>query len=155
MTGLETLRELSFVRDQERSPSFPPHLMARTKYNDRTANGLTRCIVDYINFTGGQAERISNTGRQIDKRETFKDALGITRTIGSVQFVYGTGTNGTADISSVINGKSVKIEIKIKADRMSEAQIKYKESIEKAGGLYFICRDFQSFYDYYLSITAK
>ena len=32
-------------------------------YKDDTANGLTKCIVDWINFNGGYANRINTQGQ--------------------------------------------------------------------------------------------
>lgn len=118
--------------------------MPKVKYTDKTANGLTKCIVDWINLNGGQAERISNTGRYIDNKKIVTDVLGIRRQIGSGQYIKGTGTNGTADISATINGRSVKIEVKMK-DKQSDAQKRYQESIESAGGQYWIAHDFGEF----------
>jgi len=69
---------------------------------DNGANGLTRCIIDWITFNGGQAERINTMGRRIDNRETITDVMGYTRTIGSVSWQKGTGTKGSADISATI-----------------------------------------------------
>lgn len=47
------------------------------------------------------------------------------------------------------NGKAVKIEIKIGRDRQSEAQKRYQEQIERAGGLYVIATSFEQFYGWY------
>jgi hypothetical protein len=55
---------------------MPTDYVVRTKYIDTTANGLTKCVIDYINFIGGQAERISNTGRYIDESRIVTDVLG-------------------------------------------------------------------------------
>ena len=57
--------------------------------------------------------------------------------------------NGSADISATIAGRSVKMEIKIGADRQSEAQRRYQVAIERAGGLYVIVKDFTSFVEWY------
>lgn len=125
---------------------LPPDYVVRTKYNDSTANGLTKCVIDYINLSGGQAERISNTGRYIDESKIVTDVLGNRKKIGSGKYIKGTGTNGTADISATYKGKSIKIEIKMK-DKQSEAQKEYQQSIERAGGIYFICHNFEEFLD--------
>ena len=125
---------------------LPPDYVVRTKYNDSTANGLTKCVIDYINLSGGQAERISNTGRYIDESKIVTDVLGNRKKIGSGKYIKGTGTNGTADISATYKGKSIKIEIKMK-DKQSEAQKEYQQSIERAGGVYFICHNFEEFLD--------
>ena len=71
------------------------------------------------------------------------------RVIGSIEWIKGTGTNGSADISATIAGKSVKIEVKILKDRQSEAQKQYQADIEKAGGIYYIAKDFTSFVEWY------
>jgi hypothetical protein len=123
---------------------LPPDYVVRTKYNDSTANGLTKCVIDYINFNGGQAERISNTGRYIDDSKIVTDVLGNRKKIGTGKYIKGTGTNGTADISATFKGKSIKIEIKMK-DKQSEVQKEYQQAIERAGGIYFICHNFDEF----------
>lgn len=125
---------------------MPPDYVVRTKYIDTTANGLTKCVIDYINFSGGQAERISNTGRYIDESRIVTDVLGNRKKIGTGKYIKGTGTNGTADISATFKGKSIKIEIKMK-DKQSEAQKEYQQAIERAGGIYFICHNFDEFLD--------
>jgi hypothetical protein len=123
---------------------MPTDYVVRTKYTDATANGLTKCVTDYINLIGGQAERISNTGRYIDESRIVTDVLGNRKKIGSGKYIKGQGTNGTADISATYKGKSIKIEIKMK-DKQSEAQKEYQQAIERAGGIYFICHNFDEF----------
>ena len=147
--ALKTLRQLHLDANRIKYPSLPEHARTAPKYSDKTANQLTKCIIAFIGFTGGQAERISNTGRHVDNRTQYTDVVGIKRTIGSVEWIKGTGDNGTADISATIKGRSVKIEVKIGRDRQSEAQKQYQERIEQAGGIYLIAKTFQSFYDWY------
>lgn len=140
-------------------PNYPMDYIATPKYIDTTANGLTRCIVDFLNLSGHQAERITNMGRMLDNTKVVKDVMGISRTIGSKQYIKGTGTNGTADISSTIRitiagktfGMSVKWEIKMK-DKQSEAQRQYQVTIEESGGVYHIVTSFDDFYNKYLLI---
>ena len=119
------------------------------KHRDDTANGLTRCIIDYIKYKGGQAERINTTGIPIDSRRQVSDITGRTRTIGGVQWRRGGCTVGSADISATVNGRSVKIEVKIGRDRQSEAQRHYQVAIEAAGGIYYIARNFSDFWKWY------
>ncbi len=148
---IDVLKELHFLDSKSRYPNVPDYCRVTSRYTDKTANGLTKCIIDFIAFNGGQAERISNTGRPIDKRETYTDVVGSTRTIGRVEWVKGSGTNGTADISATIKGRSVKIEVKIGKDRQSHEQVKYQLKVENAGGLYYVAKDFDSFYCWYKS----
>jgi hypothetical protein len=60
-----------------------------------------------------------------------------------------TATKGSADISATILGRSVKIEVKIGADRQSEHQKVYQEAIEKSGGQYWIVKNFDDFFKKY------
>lgn len=130
---------------------IPPEWLARRKYDDRTANHLTRAIIDYIRLNQGQAERVANMGRPVDHRQTFTDVVGRTRTVGSVTWIPGRGTNGTADIHAVIAGKAVMIEIKHGADRQSDAQRRYQQAIVQAGGTYLVIRDFEQFINWHKS----
>lgn len=145
---LKQLSDLEHERACLRSPSMPRDYVPRHKYIDTTANGLTRCIVDWINFNGGQAERINTMGRVIDKSIMVKDVMGNSRKIGSSSYIPGTGTKGSADISATIKGRSVKIEVKMK-DKQSEHQIKYQQAIENAGGQYWLCHNFDEFMFHY------
>ena len=149
------LTQLALTALKERYPSFPEHAIPIPKYSDTTANGLTKCVIDFLNYSGHQAERISSMGRMIDKRKDSIDVMGNKRVIGSMQYIKGTSTNGTADISSIINGKSVKIEIKIGADRQSKAQKDYQIATEKAGGIYLITKTFDEFMTQYTGLSAE
>ena len=133
-----------------------PYLAPRT-YKDNSTNELTKCVIDFLRLKGWQAERINSTGRRIDTRTTFEDVTGRTRTIGGSHWIKGTGTNGTADISATIAGRSVKIEVKCTAthDRQSEAQKQYQQAIEKAGGMYVIAKDFAEFNSWYIQNFCK
>ena len=118
------------------------HILTPSSKNATTANELTRSIINFIIRQGWQAERISITGRPIKQMDYKGRCIGYT--FGSSHM-----TKGTADISATIRGRSVKIEVKIGADRQSDAQRKYQADIERAGGLYYIARDFESFVEWY------
>lgn len=158
---LKKLIELKHLEECKKYPSMPPAYIPITKFTDKTANGLTKCVIAWINLHGGQAERINTTGRMIDKTKVVSDALGQKRMIGSVEWQKGTGTKGSADISSTIRmningrmiGVSVKWEVKIGKDRMSEHQKKYQLEIEGADGYYFVVKSFDDFMEKYLELT--
>jgi hypothetical protein len=140
-----------YLEDTQRKyPNYPTRLLALPKYTDKTANGLTKCIVHFLNLNGHQAERISNTGRQLDNRKSVVDVLGRKQTIGSCKWIKGSGTNGTADISATIYGLSIKVEVKIGMDKQSNDQKLYQEQIESAGGVYIIAKSFEQFYCWYM-----
>ena len=142
-------------RKPRKQPYTKPEAVKRleqvtgNKHRDDTANGLTRCIIDYLNYKGWQAERINTTGIPHDTRQQATDILGRTHTIGSLTWRPSGSTVGSADISATIQGRSVKIEVKIGKDRQSEAQRQYQAAIEQAGGLYYIARDFSTFVAWY------
>ena len=152
MTPLQQLTELDWqIRCSE--SRMPPEYIVRTKFTDKTANGLTKAIVKWINLNGYQAERISTSGRWVDNSKVVTDVLGNQKKIGSGKYIKGSGTKGSADISATIKGKSIKIEVKIGKDKQSEAQVEYQKAIERAGGIYFIAKDFDSFYEFYTTLV--
>ena len=138
----DLLHELKVLRYAQTHPNIPPNYIPKTMYKDSTANGLTKAIIDYITLHGYQAERINTMGVARTKKATDGRVLGVTWT-------KGTSTAGSADISATIKGRSVKIEVKIGKDRQSEAQKRYQEMIERAGGTYIIAKDFDSFVEWY------
>jgi hypothetical protein len=148
--AVKMLEKMADQAARAKYPDTPPQWLAPRKYRDDTANGLTKCITDFLKLSGWQAERIANTGRPIDRTKTFTDVLGNRRTIGTTKWITGTGTNGTADLSATIAGRSVKVEVKIGRDRQSEAQRRYQMAVEQAGGIYVIARTFEDFYQWYL-----
>jgi hypothetical protein len=115
------------------------------------ANDLTKAIIKFIQLSGGQAERISVTGRRVDMRRTFTDVLGNQRQIGSVRWIKASMQKGSADISATITGQSVKIEIKVGRDHIRPEQETYKQQVEKAGGIYLLIHTFDEFYQWYTS----
>ena len=112
-------------------PNLPEHAIPIKKFSEKDTNSLTRLVIDFISLSGYQAERISNSGRYIDNKKSFTDVVGLRRTVGSGKFIPGQGTPGTADISSTIMGRSVKIEIKFGKDRQSAQQKAYQLSVGK------------------------
>lgn len=87
--------------------------------------------------------------------------MGVARTryrtdgsVAGIQWTKGTGTAGSADISATIKGRSVKIEVKIGKDRQSDAQKKYQEMIERAGGVYIIAKNFDEFVEWYNNFVS-
>lgn len=139
--------KLDYLRSKH--PSMPDHGIPQPKYTDKTANGLTKMIIEFLQLKGHQAERISTTGRYIDNTKIVSDVLGHKKQIGSGEWIKGTSTKGSADVSATIQGRSVKIEIKIGRDRQSKAQVDYMIAINKAGGIYVIAKDFDQFYRWY------
>lgn len=112
-------------------PRVPEGSLVFPKLRDDSTNELTKSVSQYTRCKGFFIERINSTGRMLNGK-----------------WIKGTGTKGTADLSAVINGKAVKIEIKCATtkDRQSEAQKHYQQKVEKAGAVYLIVRNFSEFY---------
>lgn len=130
--SLKQLSDLKYQECKQNFPGVPDYAVPRTKYDDKTANGLTKCIIDFIRLSGNHAERIANMGRQIGTGKNRK-------------WIPGTGTNGTADIHAIKSGRTVCIEIKIGADRQSDKQRQYQSKVEASGGVYVIARTYEDF----------
>ena len=134
--AVKDLERLAYDYFRTEHPNFPEYAIPPQSYRDDTANGLTRCVVDFIRYNGGQAERINTTGMPEQRG-------------GRIVWRKSNTMKGSADISATIAGRSVKIEVKIGTDRQSEAQRRYQASIERAGGLYFVAKDFTTFVEWY------
>ena len=147
--GIQELKKLYMEDNRRHYPNLPEYARSLPRYTDKDANGLTRCVIDYINLNGYQAERIANMGRPVDESKVYTDVIGNHRRIGGVKWIPGQGTAGTADISATIAGRAVKVEVKIGRDRQSEAQKKYQDKIERAGGVYLLVHTFDEFMTWY------
>jgi hypothetical protein len=145
MKPLDRLKHLKQEAMLESYPNVPRYALSTPKYEDKTANGLTKCIIEFLQLSNHQAERINTMGRPIDNRKQVTDVIGRTKTIGSMTWGKSTATKGSADISATIQGRSVKIEVKIGADRQSQDQKVYQANIEKSGGQYWIAKNFDDF----------
>jgi len=61
------------------------------------------------------------------------------------RYVRSGSRRGMADITAVVNGKHVSIEVKTGKDRMRTDQLKVKAEVEKSGGIYITSRSFDDF----------
>lgn len=130
------------VAERAKCPNVPEYALPKFKREDKTANGLQRCIIDFLQLEGWQAERINVMGRPI-----FKTNLQGEKVLE--KWITGQGTTGSADISATIAGRSVKIEVKIGRDKQRKEQIEYQQAIERAGGVYVVAKNFKEFVDWY------
>lgn len=139
------LEERLFERERAKYPNIPIYAIVKPTREDRTANGLQRCIIDFLELEGWQAERINVTGRPIFKKMN----IGGREVEVLEKWITGQGTKGSADISATIEGRSVKIEVKVGNDFQRDEQKKYQIEIERAGGVYYIARNFETFTGWY------
>lgn len=130
---MKSLIEMDLNNKKKKYPSVPEFAFPKLKVK-LNANGLTQAIIKYLTLKGHFATRTSSAGRYLVKDK---------------RWIPGTTRKGYPDIQATVNGRSLHIEVKIGKDKMSEAQLKVKQEIESAGGLYFIAKDFDSFERYY------
>jgi len=132
----DTLKQLKHEYLKRRAPEFYELSgganMKLQPYNDITSNGLTKCITDFIKFNGGDAQRINTQGQ-------------MRKINGQMKWVHSGSRQGAADVHGIVSGRAVHIEIKIGRDKQSPAQIKGAERVQKAGGIYYVARDMESF----------
>ncbi len=134
------LKRMKLDSIKEKAPGFfiesGGYDMKVKPYSDTTANGLTSAIIDFIIFSGGDANRINTQGqlRKINRRMTW---------------THGSTRKGTADIHAIFQGRHISIEIKIGNDKQSDQQIKEAGRIRNAGGLYYVAKDMQSFIEWW------
>ncbi len=130
--SVKELERLADLRAREKFPNVP-HLAPRL-FKDNSANELTKAIVAYINLNGGFASRINSTG-------VFRPKLG--------KYIPGSQRKGIADVFGTFEGLSLQIEVKFGRDRQSDKQKEVERDQMKAGGLYFIARNFTEFKDWF------
>jgi len=155
MNWKDELREMKYRYMEQRTPgafiASGSRSMKLKPYNDTTANGLTNCIIDWINYSGGHAVRINTQGQV--RKERVEYFGGQHRDL--VRFTPSTTAKGTFDITATIQGRSVKIEVKIGRDKLSPAQERQMEKEQAAGALCFVARDMESFVSWYQTQFEK
>ena len=143
LSPLKILTALDLAAKRLKHPGVNPKYVPKTKFEDKTANGLTKCVTRCIELHGGYATRIQSQGQ-------YNEHLG--------RWTKGTTRKGTADIHAVVSGHHLSIEIKIGNDRISTDQRKTASQIEQAGGCYYVARSYESFWTWFqvlLSTTKK
>lgn len=130
--------KLDYIRS--RAPGFfeqsGGYAMVIKPYSNATANGLTRCVEDFINHLPGgvgEATRQNSTGTPRQMPD------------GTIRWSKSNTRKGLADVRGTYRGRSLNIEIKIGRDRQSPAQVAEMDRIRKAGGIYWVVKTFPDF----------
>lgn len=136
----QLLKQMKLENIKENAPGFfdlsGGYEMKVKPYRDAKANDLTKSIIDFINFSGGDANRINCQGQ-------------VRKINGRMVWTHGATRKGSADIHAIFKGRHISIEIKIGKDKQSVDQIKEAERVTKAGGLYFVAKNMQSFLEWW------
>lgn len=121
-------------------------------YTDRTTNGLTKAIIDWLTYSGHYANRVNTQGQaRIHKVPRYSLVSGKIEYTDKVQYTKSTTAKGTPDLDCIINGLPVKIEVKAGKDRIRDEQTEQGNRITAAGGIYFIARNMPQFVQWYKS----
>lgn len=156
MKGLDIVRELAVRKMKSKYPNMPEMYYPKIKYGDNSANALTKSIVDFIRLNGGYCDRINNTGVYVEGKNIApgdnNSGLRSKSMLTDGYYRKGTNRKGIADISGVYQGRPLQIEVKHGKDRMSPDQIKVMNEVISAGGLFFIAKDFESFYQWFKQV---
>ena len=133
----EALKELEkeFHAQKKLShPTVPEYALLTTKFSDDSANSLTASIMAFLKLKNCFGARVNTQGN-------YSQRLG--------KFITSGSTKGMPDISAIVKGRFVGIEVKFSKDVQSDRQKVIQQQIEEAGGLYYIARDFESFQAWY------
>ena len=101
------MRKMKLDNIKQKAPGFfelsGGYEMKTNRYRDNTANDLTNAIIDFIIFSGGDANRINTQGQ-------------MRKVNGRMVWTHGSTRKGTADIHAIFQGRAISIEIKIGND---------------------------------------
>lgn len=136
--ALRELEKLALEAKRIKHPNMPAFAIVKPSFSDQDTNSLTTAILEAIRLHGGFATRVQTQGQYDPTRKIWRK---------------GQTVIGMPDITGIINGKSISIEVKNKRtrDRLSHHQKDTIKRIQDAGGLCFVARDFESFYAWFKS----
>ncbi|MBR6018096.1 MAG: hypothetical protein IK073_05700 [Paludibacteraceae bacterium] len=127
------------ARKAARLSRIPPECRVRTIFRDDTANGLTRAIIAHLQMHGHFASRVNTTGIYDQRRGLWRSTA---------------ARRGLADISAVINGRAVQLEIKAGKDKPRSDQMQVQAEVQAAGGIYEFVHNFTEYIELYNRLTA-
>lgn len=137
------LRVLHYDKDVSKYTTVPKEELlsiARTaKFQDNSANSLTKAIIKTIDLLGGFATRQSSQGQYNSKLGTY---------------TKGTTKKGVADVGAVLNGKSLSIEVKYGRDTQKQAQKNVQNKVTAAGGFYYIAKNLPDTFNWIITVCG-
>lgn len=135
-TALKLLNDLADRRKREEHPDKPR--LTKSYYRDDTTNGLTECVMAWLELNDHAPARINTTG-------IYDEKMGRYRKSGA--------TVGVPDILASVEGRFVGLEIKFGADKLRPDQIAFAAKIRKSGGVFVEVRTFDGFMAWYNNYT--
>lgn len=134
------LKQLKLEHIRRTAPAFfqasGSYSMQVKPYSDRTNIGLTRCITDYLRYSGYHL-----VDRKSNRRQSFK-------------WRKSPSQSNPEEIEAVIHGRALRIQIRIGDEPVSGQQLREKLKAESTGGLFYVARDFQSFLHWFETVFS-
>ena len=121
--------ELDYLTHKQAKFIGQPYI-SKKSFEDKTANGLTKCLQYWCLLNGAHFQRMNTQGQYDAKLKRYRRSG---------------ATKGVTDTLIIYKGKTLNIEIKINKDKQSKEQKDIQLSIEKAGGNYWIIKTFDEF----------
>lgn len=123
---------------------------SKTNHRQYLSKFIESVIIKMLKDIGADPVKVQDTGKYIDRSRTVTDVLGRKRTIGSGEWVKDkTVKPGRADVRCFFNGKMYNLEVKVGADRLSDAQKKEQVRAATNGEEYVIIKTIDDFLDIY------
>jgi len=140
-----TLKKFSELYNNSRHQNVPEHCRPNKQFKENSANELTKSILAWFQFHKIKAWRQASEGRVLLAKQ-YTDVLGHTKTIGTNTYIpRSKAAKGIGDICAVHQSKFITLEVKYGKDIQLDVQKKFENEITKAGGIYLIIRNWDSF----------
>jgi len=136
--ALRILEGLVEAQNRKRYPMIPEHARPRVRFNDQTTNDLTSAILEAFKVHGIFATRLDSKG-------TYNAGLG--------RFIPSRQRKGMPDVSALLAGRSLYVEVKCKAtkDKIRPDQEATIAELRRSGARVCIAEDFQEFWEWLMA----
>ncbi|GAB2595896.1 VRR-NUC domain-containing protein [Spirosoma areae] len=137
-TALHHLNRLADEAKAAKYPSVRANYIPKSKFDDRTANGLTSCVLEWLKLNSHFCARINTGGIYDEKLRRYRPSG---------------ATLGVPDVIGCIRGLFIGIEIKVGSEKLSAEQKDVARQIESSPGYFVEVRSFEQLYSWYENLT--
>lgn len=136
-SAVKQLQELDYQTKKAKYSNVPDYAISAGKFEDSSTNGLTECVIRWLQLNGHYCTRIQSQGQ-------WNTKLG--------RFTKSTVKRGIGDIMAIVKSQTLMIEIKTGSDRQSHFQKETENEVLESGGIYLIVRNFAAFLNFYKTL---
>lgn len=140
--SLKQLADVLHANEIKKRPGMPAYAVPRKTFSDKKANKFAAAIIAHLSYLSYMAYRQSTEGRY-RPGQTVIDVVGRTRQMKG-RFIPAAKV-GLGDVTAIIKGKYVSIEIKVGSDRQRPDQKKFEAELKRAGGGYILVHDWAEY----------